>query len=118
MVSSVGCWAADSAYLLIFLPTGEGAIVETVSEHTGERRELTESVTVPGARPRGEPNRLRIDCVGGGRGPTVVSGWVNGQPVVSVAVPDGTDSFNAVGFWVASSANGTEFSIDDVLGGG
>lgn len=30
-------------------------------------------------------------------------------------MPDGIDSFSAVGFFVVSSANGTEFSIDDVV---
>jgi len=94
-------------------PTGEGGILETILEQTGERRSLTELQTVRGARRRGEPNRLQIDCVGGGRAPTIVSAWVNGEPVVSVAVPDGIDSFNAVRFWLASTAPGTEYGVDD-----
>lgn len=113
-VFAVGCWAASAAYLAVITPTGEVGILETISEQTGERRPLTELQTVRAARRRGEPNRLRIDCVGGGRGPTIVSAWVNGEPVVSVAVPDGIDSFNAVGFWLASTAPGTEYGVDDV----
>lgn len=113
-VFAVGCWAASAAYLAVITPTGEVGILETISEQTGERRPLTELQTVRAARRRGEPNRLRIDCVGGGRGPTIVSAWVNGEPVVSVAVPDGIDSFNAVGFWLVSTAPGTEYGVDDV----
>jgi hypothetical protein len=113
-LSSVGCWNGDSAYLLAVTATGEAGILETVSERTGERRPLSDLVP-DAARPRGEPNRLRIDCVGGGRGATVVSGWVNGEPVASVAVADGYDSFSAVGFWVLSTADGTEFSMDDAV---
>ena len=114
-VSSVGCWNGDTAYLLVITPTGEAGLVETVSDRRGERRPLTDLLPVDSARPPGEPNRLRIDCVGGGRQATVVSGWVNGEPVASVAVADGYDSFSAVGFWVATNAPGTEFSVDDVL---
>jgi hypothetical protein len=51
--------------------------------------------------------------VGGDREPTIVSGWVNGEPILSVAVSDGYDSFNAVGFWVASETDGVEFVVDE-----
>lgn len=115
VLSSVGCWAGNSAYLLIMAPSGEVGILETISESTGERRLLTDLIQADAARPRGEPNRLRIDCVGGGIEPTIVSGWVNGEPVVTLSVPDGYDSFNGVGFWIASETDGAEFRVDDVV---
>ena len=110
---SVGCWNGDSAYLLVLLDTGEVGLLENVSE--SERRALTDPIRTDAVRPSGEPNRLRIDCVGGGDEPTIVSGWVNGKPIVSVGVADGYDSFAAVGFFVGSETDGAEFIVDDVL---
>lgn len=112
---SVGCWAGDHAYLLVLLGDGEVGLIETVSESEGKRRPLTNGTRTEAVRPPGEPNRLRIDCVGGGDEPTIVSGWVNGKPVLSVTVADGYDSFNAVGFWVGADTGGVEFVVDDVL---
>jgi hypothetical protein len=66
--------------------------------------------------PAGEPNRLRIDCVGGrDGGSTVVSAYVNGTPVVSVEIDDGYDSFSAIGFFMAAHEDGATFSADDVI---
>jgi hypothetical protein len=115
MLFSVGCWSGDSAYLFVLLGDGTVGLLETVSESTGDRRPLTDAIATDSIRPPGEPNRLRIDCVGGGVEPTIVSGWVNGQPVASVAVPDGYDSFVAVGFFMGSETSGTEFVVDDVI---
>ncbi len=114
-ISSIGCWAGDSAYLFVVMDTGQVGMLETVSEATGERRPMAEEIRTDALRPEGQPNRLRIDCVGGGREPTVISGWVNGEPVVSVAVPEGFDSFSAVGFFVGANAAGTVFVADDVV---
>jgi hypothetical protein len=110
--ASVGCWASDSAYLLVMGSDGDVGLVETVSEQTGERRPLTDLTPSDATHPAGEPDRLRIDCVGGGQDPTVVSGYVNGEPVLSVEIADGYDSFSAVGFFMVS-ANGGTFTIDD-----
>ena len=112
---SVGCWTGDSAYLFALLGNGEVGLLETVSESRGERRPLTDSLANEAVRPAGEPNRLRIDCVGGGRDPTIISGWINGEPVISVAVSDGYDSFSSVGFFIASETDGAEFVVDDVF---
>lgn len=114
-ISSVGCWNGDSAYLFTVLDTGEVGILETVSEESAERRPLTKEIRTDALKAEGQPNRLRIDCVGGGREPTIISGWVNGRPVVSVADPDGYDSFMAVGFWVAAERADTVFVVDDVV---
>jgi hypothetical protein len=111
--ASVGCWAGESAYQLLMAPNGDVGLLETVRENTGERRELTELIPVDAARPAGQPNRLEIDCVGGGKDETIVSGYVNGEPVLSVAIPDGYDSFNAVGFFMVAERGG-RFTIDDV----
>jgi hypothetical protein len=115
VVFSVGCWSGNSAYVLALAGDGEMGLIETVSESTGERRPLTRGTTTEALRPVGEPNRLRIDCVGGGSEPTVVSGWINGAPVLSVSVSDGYDSFNAVGFFIGSGTDGAEFVVDDVV---
>lgn len=113
-VASVGCWTADSGYVFGMMPDGRVGLLETVSERTGDRVELTKLVEADAARPPGEANRLRIDCVGGGKGSTIVSGYVNGEPVLSVAVPNGYDSFNAVGFWVAGKG-GTVIRFDRAI---
>lgn len=112
--ASVGCWAGDSAYHLMIPPDGDVGLLETVSESTGERLALTELTPADAARPAGQPNRLRIDCVGGGKDATVVSGYVNGEAVLSVAIPVGYDSFNAIGFFL-TAVNGARFTIDDVM---
>lgn len=112
--ASVGCWAGDSAYQLMMAPDGDVGLLETVSESTGERLALTELTPSAAARPAGQPNRLRIDCVGGGKDATVVSGYVNGEAMLSVAIPEGYDSFNAVGFFL-TAADGARFTIDDVM---
>jgi hypothetical protein len=112
--AAVGCWAGDSSYLLLLSSGGEAGLLETISESTGERRPLTELEAQDAARPAGEPNRLRIECVGGGTRPTLVSGYLNGEPIFSVAVPDGYDSFNAVGFLLVAEDSG-RFWIDDVV---
>ena len=114
-VFSVGCWTGQSGYLFLMDSSGKVAIAETVNESTGEGRLLTDLAPTDATRSPDQPNRLRIDCVGGGREPTIVSGWVNGEPVVSVAVPDGYDSFSLVGFFVVSEADGAEFRVDDVV---
>jgi hypothetical protein len=113
-VASIGCWAGDSAYLLGMFSTGEVALIETVSEARGERIWLTDEIATDVLGTAGR-DRLRIDCVGGGAEPTIVTGWVNGDPVVSVAVPDGYDSFSAIGFWVGADGAGTVFAVDNVV---
>jgi hypothetical protein len=114
-VASVGCWAGSSSYLFLLVPDGRVELLETIDESTGERRDLTDLIDADGARPPGQPNRLRIDCVGGGTDATVVTGYVNGHVQLSVAVPDGYDSFNAVGFWVGSETEGAVFTFDDAI---
>ena len=114
--ASIGCWAGESAYLFVTLPDGRAGLVETISESRGERRELTDLIDVDGARAAGRPNRLRIECVGGrDGGPTTVSGYVNDEPVVSIEIDDGYDSFDAIGFFMATSTDGTTFTVDDVV---
>jgi len=115
VLSAAGCWAGDSGYLFALSSDGEAGIIEVVSESTGERVDLAGPIAADAARPPGEPNRLRIDCVGGGKDPTVISGYVNGDPIVSVAVPVGYDSFNAVGFFLVSAKDGSVITIDDVI---
>ncbi|MBA3738184.1 MAG: hypothetical protein H0W97_06420 [Actinobacteria bacterium] len=112
--ASVGCWASDSAYQLVMAPDGDVGLLETVSERTGERLALTELIPSSAARQTGQPNRLRIDCVSEGKDDTVVSGYVNGEAVLSVAIPGGYDSFNAVGFFLTAT-DGARFTIDDVM---
>jgi RTX calcium-binding nonapeptide repeat (4 copies) len=114
VVLAMGCWSGDHAYLWALLGNGEVSLIETVSEFTGEWRALTDSLTSAAVGPLSEPNRLRIDCVGGGKEPTVVSGWVNGEPILSVAIHDGYDSFDAVGFLVGALNDGAEFVVDNV----
>jgi hypothetical protein len=111
--ASVGCWGGESAYVLLMTSESEVGLLETIRESTGERQPLTDLIAQEAARP-GRPNRLRIECVGGGTGPTVVSGYLNGEPVLSVAVPDGYDSFDAVGFFLAAEQGGS-FWIDDLI---
>jgi RTX calcium-binding nonapeptide repeat (4 copies) len=111
---AVGCWSGDHAYLFALLGDGEVGLIETVSEFTGEWRALTEGLTSDAVGPVSEPNRLRIDCVGGGTEPTVVSGWINGEPILSVAIRDGYDSFDAVGLFVGALNDGAEFVVDNV----
>ena len=110
--AGVGCWASDSAYLLLVGPDGDVGLMETISEQRGERRPLTDLTPSDATHPAGEPDRLRIDCVGGGQGPTVVSGYVNGEPVLSVEIAGGYDSFSAVGFFMVAE-NGGRFTFDD-----
>ena len=110
----VGCWNGDSAYLLVVIDDTGLSLLETVSESTGDRRPLTDPISTTALRPVGQPNDLRLDCVGGGREPTGITGWVNGEAAVSVAIPEGLDSFNAVGFWVASTLSGDVFNIDEI----
>jgi hypothetical protein len=114
---SVGCWAGPSAYVFALGYSEAGGVElglgEMVSE--SEFRPLSDVITSDAVRPLNESNRLRIDCVGGGVEPTVVSGWVNGEPLLSVEVSDGFDSFTAVGFLVASDISGREFVVDDVI---
>jgi len=114
--AGVGCWAGDSAYVFTMLDTGEVVLIETLSDATGERQFVTEPTTVDTIGRSTEPIRLRIDCIGGGTDPTIVSGWVNGQPIVSIADPDGYDSFMAVGIFAFAGEAGTEFRVDNVVG--
>lgn len=114
-VFSLGCWAGEHAYLLALISDGEVGLIETGSQGEGGARQLTNGTRSEALHSLNEPNRLRLDCVGGGSDPTIVSGWVNGTPVLSVEVPDGYDSFNAVGFFVGAETNGAEFVVDDVL---
>lgn len=114
--ASIGCWTGESAYLFVAAPDGQVGILETISESRGERRELTDLISVEGMRPAGRPNRLRIECVGGrDGGPTTVSGYVNGRPVVSIEIEDGYDSFDAIGFFMAASTDSATFTVDDVV---
>jgi hypothetical protein len=112
--AALGCWAGSAAYLFVTSPHGEAAVIGTRGE-SGEIGELTEMIPIDDAGPAGEPNELRLECVGGeGQEPTIVSGYVNGDPVVSVSIPNGYDSFDAIGFWVMAGAP-TTFTFDDVL---
>jgi hypothetical protein len=114
--ASIGCWTGESAYLFVAAPNGDVGIVETISESRGERRELTDLIPVDGMRSAGQVNRLRIECVGGrDGGSTTVSGYVNDEPVVSVEIDDGYDSFDAIGFFMAASTDGATFTVDDVV---
>ena len=92
---------------------GDVGFVETSGEFGSERRLLAHVVATDASR--WGPSRLRIDCVSDGSGPTMVSGYLNGEPVGSIAVPDGHASFDAVGFFVVASSEGTAYRIDDVV---
>ena len=72
-IAAIGCWAGRSSYMLGTSPMGDVVLIETIDESTGERRDLTETFVVSDARPAGQPNRLRLDGVGGGRDATIVS---------------------------------------------
>jgi hypothetical protein len=112
--AALGCWAGDAGYLFLTSPNGEAVVIGTRSE-TGEIGDFTEPVVMDAARPAGQPNELRLECLGGeGREPTIVSGYVNDEPVVSVSIPNGYDSFDAIGFWVLAG-DPTTFTFDDVL---
>jgi hypothetical protein len=114
---SVGCWSGEHAYVLMLFGSGNAWVVETARGSTGriEPYPLTDGVRTDTVDQAGEPIRLRIDCVGGGSEPTVVSGWINGEPIASVAVPEGFDSFDAVGFYLSTDTDGAEFVVDDVI---
>jgi hypothetical protein len=115
LLTSIGCFNSDAGYLMVLVTSGDAILLETVSENTGQRQPLSEPVAVEGFT-SGTPVKLEIDCVGGGTDPTIVSGWVNETPVLSVAVENGMDSFNAVAFWLGTEeADGAEFRIDNVL---
>jgi hypothetical protein len=49
------------------------------------------------------PTRLRLDCQGGGTGPTIITGYVNGIRVASATDTNGFESFHGLG--VTASAN-------------
>jgi hypothetical protein len=112
---AVGCWSGTSGYLFTLTNSGEAGIATVVGEASREPAALSELTVTAAARPLGEINRIRIDCVGAeGTGPAVVTGWLNDQPVASVAVAAGHESFDAVGFLLTASEP-TEFTIDNVL---
>jgi hypothetical protein len=114
-LAALGCWTGDSAYLFVMLPNGDVGLLETISEARGQREEISDLMHPEDVRPPGEPNRMRIDCIGDGEGgATVVTGYVNGTPVVSESIPLGYDSFETVGFFLSSSQHGVTFTIDDV----
>jgi hypothetical protein len=110
--AGVGCWGGPGGYQLVVSPAGEAFLVEVVSEETGERRQLTGGVQTE-AWPLEDPVRLRLDCVGGGRGDTAVMGWVANEPVGAVGVPQGLDNWNGPGFVVYATEDGTEVRFDD-----
>ena len=112
---AVGCWNGDAGYLLQVSSSGEVAIVDSVSTISGVQRLLYGPELVKTLRPVGQANRLRIDCLGGGTEPTLVSGWVNGVPIATVEVPDGIDGFPAVGFWAGSETGELDVEVDDWL---
>jgi hypothetical protein len=114
-LASVGCWSGGSSYLLLMTSEGETGLLETVNEFepTVERRPLGD-LTPPSAGYRpGTPSRLRIECVGGGTGPTLLSGYVDGELVHSERVDDGLDAFDAVGFFVGAERRGVQIEFDD-----
>ena len=113
---SIGCWNADSGYLVVFLSdgqTGEVLLMEVISEKAGERAPLIQPQSTD-LMATADSNRLRIDCVGGGSESTVVSAWINEAPLFSVAIDEelGMDSFTGLGFWLGG--DGVEYRIDDV----
>ncbi len=110
--AGVGCWAGDSAYVFAMFDSGDVVLLELGDG----RRSMTEPTMVDSILQPTEPTRLRIDCVGGGAEATIVSGWVNGEPIVSVADPGGWDSFMAVGIFAFAEEAGTSFRVDNVIG--
>lgn len=111
-ILGIGCWNGDQAYVLAVNPLGEAGLIEFRSTRTTDARVLAAPQAHPALRPVGEPNHLRIDCLGGGTEPTVVVGSVNEQTIVSVALPLGVDQFNAFGFWVVADGP-FEVAVDD-----
>lgn len=109
----VGCWSGNHSYVFAVSPAGRSFLIEpkTQEEPEGTAFAMTEI----------EPwqlqadNRLRIDCEGGGSRPTIVTGWANGEPVLSISVPDGLDSFEAGGFSMGTYEADTEYRADDVV---
>lgn len=63
----------------------------------------------------GRVNRIRGDCIGGGKKATRVQLAVNGKSLAVWRDKDGFDSFEAVGLAVFSVDGGTEVVFDNVL---
>lgn len=97
------------------VPDGSAAVVVGTLGETGELGDLTEMIPIENARPAGEPNELRLECVGGeGREPTLVSGYVNGdRSSASRSRTATTRSTRSGSGWLPGSP--TTFTFDDVL---
>ena len=120
-LTGVGCWLDElggnvrRGYVFGLESVPDDGTTELfLFEMTGHLSIKTLTDGVPAAT-LGESNRFRIDCVGGGSDPTVVTGWLNDQPVMSFAVDDGYEAFNELGIYLISQEPPTEFIIDDVF---
>jgi hypothetical protein len=89
----VACFGAGASYELALGSNGETAIMREISDKGLDV--LTTGSTV--AARLTTPVRLRLDCLGGGNGPTQLVGYVNGTQVVSVSDNDSFESFGAIG---------------------
>lgn len=115
-VYGVGCWTRvnGDGYLFLVSPAGFALIARVKREVGGfetlaETDEALAEPLVPG-----ESVRVRADCLApkGEAGRLVLA--VNGRIVLAAADPDRPSSFGDLGFYVASTSDGTEVRFDDL----
>jgi len=89
----VACVAAGAIYALYIGVKGDSAIVRA---DVGKKTEILASSPPRSARLT-SPVRLRLDCRGGGNGPTELTGYIDGAEVASAKDVESFESFGAIG---------------------
>jgi hypothetical protein len=115
LVFGVGCWASlVQGYVFLISPDGAWGI-EKITAGASLPTPLAESETSNAIPGFADTNHIRGVCVGGGREPTRLALYVNGQKVAAAEDRAGFDSFPGFGFFVFSSKGQTDIRFDNLV---
>lgn len=114
--AGVGCWTeAGIGYVVGMRADGATGIARI--DPTGTITPLTALRSAEAFRP-GEAQRLRLECVpgsGGTDGGILATGYVNGVPAVTLAIPGGVETFTAAGVSAWMTPADSTVEMEDVV---
>lgn len=111
----VSCWGSPEGGGYLFLVSPAAAWVILKWTNTAAPTDLAGSPKEHAIAGFSRVNRIRGECIGGGKKPTVLALYVNGKKIAAAEDRRGLKSFSGVGLTVLASRGGTDVRFDNFV---